>query len=210
MLTITTLLSVLQLELHFKYNNGIRVILRRNKMIKRSTKKSLFLAVLITILFSLGFTQQTSKIGIVNSNEVLEKSIEGKKIIAQVEAKNKKNQERLAKIDDDIRKLQTKLNTQRLTLTNEAMMQLNSDLQRKQTERKRFAEDSYNDMQEFTARLFQRVQSELLPIIEQVGKEKNLDLIFDLLKSGTIYFNPAINITEEVIKKYDASKASQK
>jgi len=90
------------------------------------------------------------------------------------------------------------------------MMQLNSDLQRKQTERKRFAEDSYNEMQEFTGRLFQRVQGELLPIIEQVGKEKNLDLIFDLLKSGTIYFNPAINITEDVIKKYDASKASQK
>jgi len=56
-------------------------------MIKRSTKKSLFFAVLITILFSLGFAQQTSKIGIVNSNEVLEKSIEGKKVIAQVEAK---------------------------------------------------------------------------------------------------------------------------
>ncbi len=179
-------------------------------MIKRSTKKSLFFAVLVTILFSLGFAQQTSKIGIVNSNEVLEKSIEGKKVIAQVETKNKKNQGELAKIDDEIRKLQTKLNTQRLTLTNEAMMQLNSDLQRKQTERKRFAEDSYNDMQEFTARLFQRVQGELLPIIEQVGKEKNLDLIFDLLKSGTIYFNPAINITEDVIKKYDASKASQK
>lgn len=210
MLTITTLLFVLQLELHFKYNNGFRVILRRHKMIKRSTKKSLFFAVLVTILFSLGFAQQTSKIGIVNSNEVLEKSIEGKKVIAQVETKNKKNQGELAKIDDEIRKLQTKLNTQRLTLTNEAMMQLNSDLQRKQTERKRFAEDSYNDMQEFTARLFQRVQGELLPIIEQVGKEKNLDLIFDLLKSGTIYFNPAINITEDVIKKYDASKASQK
>jgi len=175
-------------------------------MIKKNTKKSLFIAVLIAILFSSGFAQETFKIGIVNSQDVLEKSNEGKKVIAQVETKNKKNQDELAKIDEEIRKLQTKLNTQRLTLTNEAMMQLNSDLQRKQTERKRFAEDSYNEMQEFTGKIFQRIQNELLPIIEQVGKEKNLDIIFDLLKSGTIYFSPAIDITEEVIKKYDASK----
>jgi Skp family chaperone for outer membrane proteins len=64
-------------------------------------------------------------------------------------------------------------------------------------------------MQEFTGRLFQRVQTELLPIIEQVGKEKSLDIILDLARSGAIYFNPTIDLTQEVITKYDASKASR-
>jgi Skp family chaperone for outer membrane proteins len=48
-----------------------------------------------------------------------------------------------------------------------------------------------------------------LPIIEQVGKEKNLDIILDLARSGAIYFNPTIDLTQEVITKYDASKASR-
>ncbi|MCK4263819.1 MAG: OmpH family outer membrane protein, partial [Candidatus Aminicenantes bacterium] len=90
----------------------------------------------------MGYAQQTTKIGVVNANEVLEKSAEGKRVIAQLEDKNKKNQNDIAKLDDEIRNLQTKLNTQRLTLTQEAMMNLNSDIERKQTQRKRFAEDS--------------------------------------------------------------------
>jgi Skp family chaperone for outer membrane proteins len=115
----------------------------------------------------------------------------------------------LGALDEEIRNLETRINTQRLTLTNEAMMQLSSDLEKKRTERKRFAEDSLREMQEFTGRLFQRVQTELLPIIEQLGKDKGLDVIFDLARSGAIYFNPMIDMTQEVITRYDASKASR-
>ena len=64
-------------------------------------------------------------------------------------------------------------------------------------------------MQAFTQRLFQKVQNELLPIIEQLGKDKGLDVIFDLARSGAIYFNPTINMTQEVITRYDASKAAK-
>jgi len=157
----------------------------------------------------MGYAQQTTKIGVVNAQEVLEKSTEGKRVIAQLEDKNMKNQNDIAKLDDEIRNLQTKLNTQRLTLTQEAMMNLNSDIERKQTQRKRFAEDSIREMNELSARLFQKIQNELIPIIQQIGKDMNLDVIFDLSQSGTLYFNPTINLTEEVIKRYDASKAAK-
>ena len=176
----------------------------------RSTSKIVLIPlVVLAILVTLGYSQQAGKIGVVNSQDVLEKSTEGKRVMAQIQDKDKQNQSRLGTLDEDIRNLETRINTQRLTLTNEAMMQLSSDLERKRTERKRFAEDSLREMQEFTGRLFQRVQTELLPIIEQVGKEKNLDIILDLARSGAIYFNPTIDLTQEVITKYDASKASR-
>lgn len=178
-------------------------------MLRRSTNIILLVGFFIIILFSMGYAQQTTKIGVVNAQEVLEKSTEGKRVIAQLEDKNKKNQNDIAKLDDEIRNLQTKLNTQRLTLTQEAMMNLNSDIERKQTQRKRFAEDSIREMNELSARVFQKVQNELIPIIQQIGKDMNLDVIFDLSQSGTLYFNPTINLTEEVIKRYDASKAAK-
>lgn len=178
-------------------------------MLRRSTNIILLVGFFIIILFSMGYAQQTTKIGVVNAQEVLEKSSEGKRVIAQLEDKNKKNQNDIAKMDDEIRNLQTKLNTQRLTLTQEAMMNLNSDIERKQTQRKRFAEDSIREMNELSARIFKKVQDELIPIIQQVGKDMNLDVIFDLSQSGTLYFNPTINLTEEVIKRYDASKAAK-
>lgn len=178
-------------------------------MLRRSTNIIILVGFFIIILFSMGYAQQTTKIGVVNANEVLEKSAEGKRVIAQLEDKNKKNQNDIAKLDNEIQNLQTKLNTQRLTLTQEAMMNLNSDIERKQTQRKRFAEDSIREMNELSARLFQKVQNELIPIIQQIGKDMNFDVIFDLSQSGTLYFNPTINLTEEVIKRYDASKAAK-
>lgn len=176
-------------------------------MLRRSTGKGFLIALTLLVLVSLGFSQQVQKIGIVNSQSVLEQSAEGKRIMGQLQEKDKNNQAQLTKLDDEIRSLETKLNTQRLTLTQEALINLNSDLERKRTDRKRFAEDSLREMNDLTARLFQRIQGELLPIIEQVGKEKNLDIIFDLARSGAIYFNPVIDVTKEVITRYDASKS---
>jgi Skp family chaperone for outer membrane proteins len=149
------------------------------------------------------------KIGVLNSQDVLEKSGEGKKVIARLQEKDKQNQATIAKLDDDIRTLQTKLNTQRITLTEDAIINMTSDLEKKNTDRKRLAEDAYSGMQELTQRLFKKVQDELIPIVEALGKERGLDIIFDLAKSGAVYFNPATDITAEVIKRYDASKAGK-
>lgn len=179
-------------------------------MRRRGRSKSLALFLLMAALVSSGFAQQqTIKIGVVNSQEVLEKSAEGKRVMVQLQEKDKQNQDRLVKLDAEIQDKQTKLNTQRLTLTQEAMANLAADIERKQTERKRFAEDSFREMQDLTNRLFQKIQNELLPIIEQLGKEKNIDIIFDLYKSGAIYFNPTTDLTDEVIKRYDTTKSAK-
>jgi Skp family chaperone for outer membrane proteins len=168
------------------------------------------LVVFMTLfLFSMSYAQQTLKIAIVNSQKVLEQSAEGKRIMSQLEQRQSQYQDELARLDEEINQLQTRLNTQRLTLTQEAYSNLASEIDRKQTDRKRKAEDSYRAMQELSNRLFTRLQNEVMPIINQIGKEKNLDLVFDLMKSGAIYFSPTIDITDEVIQKYDVSKANR-
>ena len=174
------------------------------------TAKFIVMTLMVAVLASSGLAQQIIKIGIVNSQEVLEKSAEGKKVLAQLQDKDKRNQAELSRRDQEISDLQTKLNTQRLTLTAEALRNLTADLERKQTERRRYYEDAGREMNELAERLFQRIQNELLPIIEQMGKEKGLDMIFDLAKSGAIYFSPTVSLTQEVIQRYDASKAPAK
>lgn len=178
-------------------------------MTRRRTSQISLLIFTLAAFFSLSFAQ-TLKIGVVNSQEVLEKSVEGKKVMAQLQERDRKNQSEVAKRDEEIRKLETKLNTQRLTLTDEALMQLSSDLERKRTDRKRFTEDTMREMQEVTQRLFTKIQNELLPIIEDLGKEKDIDIILDLSRSGAIYFNPSVDVTDEVIKRYDVSKSEKK
>ncbi len=178
-------------------------------MVRRSTSKSILLIFCIAGLMSLSYAQQPMRIGVVDSQEVLEKSQEGKRVTAQIESKNKTLQEDLVRLDDKIRELETKLNTQRLTLSQEALSNLLSDIDKRRTERARFVEDSRRELNDLTQRLFQRLQNELVPIINEIGKEKNLDIIFDRGSSGIIFYNPAVDLTPEVIQKYDASKASK-
>jgi len=175
----------------------------------RSASKKILLVLFVASLVSLGYAQQPMKYGVVDSTQVLEKSKEGKRVTAQLEAKNKTLQEDLARLDNKIRDLETRLNTQRLTLSQEALTNLMADLDKQRTERTRFVEDSRRELNDLQVRLFQRLQTELRPIIADVGKEKNLDLIFDIGGSGIIYFNPAVDLTQEVIKKFDASKGSE-
>jgi outer membrane protein len=175
---------------------------------KKTTPRVLLLLSLFVAAVSLSFAQQSFRIGVINSQDVLERSAEGKRVIARLQEKDKSNQGVLTKIDDEINQLQTRINTQRLTLAEEALYNMNADLQKKQTDRKRVAEDAVRDFQDLQVKLFNKVQSELIPIIEALGKEKGFDLILDLAKSGAVYFNPTVDLTEEVIKRYDASKAA--
>ena len=177
---------------------------------RRSANKIIVLALFFVAILSTSFAQESSRVGIVNPMQVMEQSAEGKSILARLEKRGNENQDKLVKMDDRIRDLETRISTQRLTLTQESLMNMSSDLEKMRTDRKRFAEDSYREFTQLRDRLFNKVKTELIPIIEQIGKEKNMVAIFDLTNSGVIYFIPTIDLTEEVIKKYDASKTSKK
>ncbi|MFW6132227.1 MAG: OmpH family outer membrane protein [Candidatus Aminicenantaceae bacterium] len=170
-------------------------------------RRILLVTILAVLVASGSMAQQENNIGVINPQRVLENSIEGKRVIQRLQEKNKELQTKIANIDEEIQKLETKMNTQRLTLTQEAVMALSSDLDKKRTERKRLSEDAQREINELQGRLFNRLQNELLPIVEEIGKEKNFDVIFDVTKQGAVvYFNPGVDITDEVIKRYDASK----
>jgi outer membrane protein len=176
-------------------------------MIGRQTRLMLVVSA-VAALASLGSAQ--AKLGTVNMQEIFEKSAEGKKILARLREADQKNQEAVTRLDNDIRTLQTKLSTQRLTLTEEAAAQASADLDKKNIDRKRIAEDAALAWSELRDRLFKTFQDDLLAVIGRLGKEKGYDVIFEVGKSGVAYGNPAIDLTAEVIARYDASKAPAK
>jgi Skp family chaperone for outer membrane proteins len=178
-------------------------------MTMKRTSGILF-ALALFVFASAAMSYAQIKVGVINSQDVLEKSGEGKKVLARLTETDKQNQAAIAKLDDEIRQIQTKLNTQAITLTEDAVTQLRADLDRKNTDRKRKAEDAYSGMQDLTQRLFAKVQQELLPIVEQIGKERAIDIILDAKNSGAVYWSPAIDLTADVIKRYDAAKAAGK
>jgi outer membrane protein len=151
--------------------------------------------------------QQPYKIGIINSAKAFETSAEGKKAYAQFQDRDNKIKSDLQKQDDAIRALENRMSTGRLTMTQEALLATQADHDKKQTERKRYEEDATRDFQTFQQNIVARIRNEMVTIIEALSKERGFDLVLDLATSGVVTFNPAIDVTDEVVRRYDAMKA---
>ena len=53
----------------------------------------------------------------------------------------------------------------------------------------------------------QRIQNEMIAIIDMIAKEKGYILVFDLKTSGIVtYYSPTEDITHEIVSRYDLSK----
>jgi outer membrane protein len=175
---------------------------------RRKGKIYIFLT-LFAFTFAFLGAQNIIKIGVVDSQKILYNSNAGKEVLAQLDKRSKQIQDELQKKDKEISDLENKLTTQRLTLSPDALEKLGNDLQKKRTERQRFWEDSQRDLLNLRNRLFNKIRNEVLPIIQEIGKEKGYTLIVDLMDSGAIYWDKAIDITDEVINRYNKKKAGK-
>ena len=163
----------------------------------------------ILVVAGVSYAQQASKLGIINSQKAFETSVEGRRILGQMQDRENKIKADLQKLDDSIRLLENKLSTGRLTMTNEALLGIQADIDKKTTERKRYEEDAARDAQQFSANLVQKLRSEMVAIIDNLAKERGLELVLDLsAQSSVVTFSPTIDITDEVIRRYDQSKAA--
>ena len=163
---------------------------------------------LLLVLAAASFAQQASKIVVINSQRAFEISAEGKKALTQMQDRDTKIRADIQKMDDAIRALENKLTTGRLTMTAEALRAIQSDLENTSTKRKRYEEDAARDSQQFAAKLIERIREEMVTVIEAFRKEQGYDLVLDLGTSGVVTLNPAIEITDEIVRRYDATKAA--
>ncbi len=162
----------------------------------------------ILVIAGASYAQQATKIAIINSQKAFEVSVEGKKVMGQMQDRENKIKNDLQKLDDAIRLLENKLTTGRLTMTQEALLGIQADVDKKTTERKRYEEDATRDAQQFSASLIQKIRSEMVTIIDNLSKERGFDLVLDLGTSGVVTFNPAIDVTDEIVRRYDQSKTA--
>jgi outer membrane protein len=164
--------------------------------------------ILVLALAAATYAQQAAKIAIIDSQKAFGTSIEGKKAMAQLQDMDGRVKANIAKMDDAIRLLENRLNTGRLTMTNEAIVALQSDIDKKTTERKRYEEDQNREVQTLYQNLMQRIRGEMVAVIEAMAKERGFDLVLDAATSGVVTASPAVDITDEIIKRYDATKAA--
>jgi Skp family chaperone for outer membrane proteins len=91
-------------------------------------------------------------------------------------------------------------------------MTLTKGIEAKTTDLKRSQQDAEKEFNALRSEIFNRIGNRLAPILEQYGKEYHYTFILDSSNQTTqiVYSDPAIEITDDIIKRLDASQISSK
>jgi outer membrane protein len=163
--------------------------------------------VVLTLLVAASFVYSQTKIGVINPQKVIAETIRGKQVQEKLKKLSDEKQQKIKGIEEEINKLEKELMSPALNA--DTRDKKSSQLQDKRTALKRFVEDAQKDFQGEYAKEMQNLTKEIMPVIEKIGSEKGFTIIFDLNNSGISYFDKAIDVTDDVIKAYNAKISSK-
>lgn len=158
---------------------------------------------------------RSPRVAVIDMARVSAESQLGKSYAAQLEklqteinAEATKKQTDLGKLDTALKALQEELEKQGAVLSPEARDKKQQDIVRKTRERQAFLEDGQQEINRMRERAQQQAQAingefqqKVRPLVEQVAKDKGLDLVLDSQVAYTI--NRDFDITRDVIAKAD-------
>jgi outer membrane protein len=146
------------------------------------------------------------KYAFVYVQRIAAESAEGKASTDKVKAMNDQKVKELNDKNKALQTAQQKLEAGGSVLSDAARAQLASDIDKQQREIQRFTEDAQQDVQTLQAQLQDDFQRKLTPVIQKVATDRSLHMIFSVTDSGLVWGDPSLDLTEEVIKAFNAAK----
>jgi outer membrane protein len=172
--------------------------------------KKLAMSVMIAALAAPMFAQTAApaRVAVINVQKVLAESTAGK---AALERLKKMQDDRVAKakkMDEEVQSIDNQINTKKMSLSEEKLAELTKDLSDRKISMQRYAQDADREVQEARDRSLQDLEKQIMPLINQIGKEMGFAAIFNKFESGLVYASDAIDITDMVVKRFNEMPAA--
>jgi len=146
-----------------------------------------------------------ARIAFVSIQQVIAICEEGKGENAILQQWAEKKRAELQSIQKELDTLRNQLDVQGTKLTEEARAELLDAIDTKDTLLQRSQQDTQKEAEKRQQRLTGSIYRKVLPVIEKMAKERNLDSVFFIDGNRDAYANPSLLVTDEVIKAYNAA-----
>jgi len=150
-----------------------------------------------------------AKIAFIDVNQVAATSAAGKEASKKLTSLREKKLAEMNEKNKQLQALTTKRDTGGAVLNDAARGTLDKEIDKLQRDIQYAQQSAEADMQDLTNELQGEFQKRLIPIIEEVAKEKGLHAVFSIADSGAAYVHAGLNISEEVVKRLDAAAAKK-
>jgi outer membrane protein len=180
----------------------IKQEIKKNEKRKKEMKMRRTIVLALAIFLVNAFAFSEVKIGVINPQKIMDSTKKGISIQKRLEKLQGEKQQKIQALQDEIKKLQKDLTSP--ALNNDARQKKNIELQERQKNFKRYVEDARNEFARESQKEFLSLEKELMPLIENLGRQKGFTIIIDVTRPGIVYYDEAIDITADVVKAVDA------
>jgi len=176
-------------------------------------RQTLFPAALATLLlagWSLPAKAQESaspiKIAVIEVERILVQSTKGRAGLEQIEQLRKQKQQEGEALESEITELRQRLSDGGNALSEEKQAELRKQLEDKMIAARRFQDDANRDLTKLRDRTLAEIERGVMPVVQQVGQEGGYTIILNKFESGLVFADEAIDITDQVIERYNAKE----
>jgi outer membrane protein len=148
------------------------------------------------------------KYAFIDIQRIANESGEGKAATAKVQALNQQRVNDLNEKNKALQAQQQKLESGGNVMSEAARAQLQREIDRLTVDIQRFTQDAQAEVQELQQTMMADFQRKLGPVIQQVAEEKGLQLLFSAADSGLVWADPGLDLTAEVIKRFDSAPSA--
>lgn len=165
----------------------------------------------LMVVISVGsVSAESSKIGIVDFQKILELSNAGKAAQNEINAQGKLMENELKEKGKEIEELEKRLERESLVMSREMREEKQRDLRIKVGDYKALQQKYMEDFKLLEGRVINRIQKEVVGIIQDYGKKENFLMIVEKRSGGVVYAQSTIDITDTIIQLYNDMPSSAK
>jgi outer membrane protein len=149
---------------------------------------------------------QDAKIAFIDVNMIAGTSAAGKDASKKLTDFTTKKSAEIADKNKQLQALTTKRDTGGAVLNDTARATLDKDIDKLQRDIQFAQSNAQAELQDLQNELQAEFQKRLLPVIEEVAKEKGLHAVFSIADSGAAFVHAGLNLSDEIVKRLDAKK----
>ncbi len=147
------------------------------------------------------------KVAVIDVERVVLESESGKAARAKVEGLRKQKEEEGKALEAEIKDLQKRYNEGRLSLSEDKLRELEKEIEERGIAYRRFQSDAQRDLTKSWEKSLEEINKQVMPIIGQVGEEMGLTLIFNKFQGALLYAANSVDITDQIIERFNAAMA---
>ena len=177
-------------------------LLSRRRGIPGPVAAGVLLVAAATPAVAFAQTTEPVRIAVIDIDRITQESERGQQLIAEIQGLQEEILRGRQTREQEIRDLTNRAGSQLLSA--EARADLTRDIDRKQTDLQRWLEDQQRDFNDRQTTGFQALEAQLGPVVEEVARERNIQLIFRVTPGLTFIMDPTLDISPDVIQRFNA------